>query len=340
MKILYYCAHPLFSRNDPAGYATHIREVIKGFEQQGHTVAPLIMGEQGKPAETTANTGAAPPQSTVKTLIKKLVPTALWEYLKERKLTQFDGYAEAELRQLIAAFQPDLVYERACFAQDSGVKVLSEMDIPHFMEVNAPMVEEHQRLTGGKASKRAAVVERLQIEKPTRVVVVSTALRQYFSERFKIDSQKILVTPNAFQHEHITQEAYDSKDLANELGLENKLVLGFVGSIFRWHGLDQLIDAFATFQPDPDLRLLIVGNGDSMDELQTQAKELGLADRVIFTGSIKHAEVFQYINLMDICIMARSNWYGSLRKDFRIWRHEENHHCTRCGSSTRCDGGW
>jgi glycosyltransferase involved in cell wall biosynthesis len=66
----------------------------------------------------------------------------------------------------------------------------------------------------------------------------------------------------------------------------------------------------------PKARLLIVGDGSILNDLKRQASGLGIENAVIFTGKIGHQHVFNYISVMDICIMAKSNWYGSPVKLF------------------------
>lgn len=53
-----------------------------------------------------------------------------------------------------------------------------------------------------------------------------------------------------------------------------------------------------------------------LGELQKLAKEVGIAEKVTFTGSVSHSDVYHYIDLMDIAVMAKSNWYGSPVKIF------------------------
>ena len=93
-------------------------------------------------------------------------------------------------------------------------------------------------------------------------------------------------------------------------------VIGFVGSIFPYHGVDLLIEAFAGLDENPDLRLLIVGDGSTLPELKSLAKRLGVLNRCIFTGSVPHRRVYAFMEVMDICCMARSNSYGSPVKIF------------------------
>ncbi len=90
------------------------------------------------------------------------------------------------------------------------------------------------------------------------------------------------------------------------LGIGNgDFVIGFAGSVERWYAIDELIRAL------PDLlvinsgtRLLVVGGSlftPYMKELRALASDLGVEDRVIFTGIQPNAELPEYIACMDAC---------------------------------------
>ncbi|MDN7025043.1 glycosyltransferase [Methanoculleus sp. FWC-SCC1] len=96
-----------------------------------------------------------------------------------------------------------------------------------------------------------------------------------------------------------------------ELGIDDDaFVLGFAGAVERWYALDEVIRAF----PDilairSDAVLLIVGGSlftDYSEELKRLAAELGIADRVVFTGAVEYREMPQYIAPMDLCTIPLS----------------------------------
>ncbi len=66
----------------------------------------------------------------------------------------------------------------------------------------------------------------------------------------------------------------------------------------------------------PNTHLLIVGGGETMEELKQKTKDLGVSDRVIFTGNVEHSLVFKYIKLIDIAVLPNTNWYMSPIKIF------------------------
>jgi len=100
-------------------------------------------------------------------------------------------------------------------------------------------------------------------------------------------------------------------DTRAELGIGNdEFIIGFSGSVERWYAIDDMIRAL----PDliryrPRTRLLVVGGSlftDYRAELETLAKDLGIADRIIFTGTKPYHELPRYIACMDVCAIPLS----------------------------------
>jgi glycosyltransferase involved in cell wall biosynthesis len=312
MKILYYSAHPNLPLSSRSGPGTHMREVISAWEKDGHEVKHLIMGGN----ELTAQASSIAPRKTLKSRVKPWIPKLIWETLKDRSLRKFDQHCAQELRRACESFQPDIIYERGYFNMLSGVQVAEEFKIFHALEMNAPYPEEKAAMEGkGLFHQKSVEAEQQQCEKTQLLVVVSSALKQYFVERTGIPAGKVLITPNAVNLNYLPSTSKASEIRASFSWSEHDLVFGFVGSIFPYHGVDKLIEAFALLKAT-NKRLLIVGDGALLNTYKARVTELGLNDRVRFTGAVDHREVYQYIDAMDITVMADSNWYGSPVKIF------------------------
>ncbi len=314
MRILYYSPHPLLSLNSPAGYATHMREMIRAFELLGHTVKPVILGDHSSPA---ADQAAVSPGG-LKSTLKKLLPGIIWETVKDISLIRFDRMAASLLEKEITTFKPDLIYERSSYMQVSGMQTAKKMGIRHILEVNSPYVEERVVL-GGRSLllNYAKQRERIQLSDTSAVVVVSSALKNHFLKNYPIPADNYLITPNAINVNDIRLSGSGNTSKAGFNWSENDFLFGFVGSMFKWHGVDLLLIAFDRLQKKYDhVKLLIVGDGSIMNELRDYVTAADLSDSVHFTGSIPHQFVFDHIQLMDCTIMAKSNWYGSPIKIF------------------------
>jgi glycosyltransferase involved in cell wall biosynthesis len=65
-----------------------------------------------------------------------------------------------------------------------------------------------------------------------------------------------------------------------------------IGRLVPQKGFDRAIDAVAQLAPrHPDLRLRIVGVGPLLADLEAQARQLGIADRVEFAGAVEHDDI-------------------------------------------------
>ena len=95
-----------------------------------------------------------------------------------------------------------------------------------------------------------------------------------------------------------------------------RVTLGFVGFVRDWHGLDTVVRAMAEPQVGPPVALLVVGEGPARTGLEALAAELGLGDRVRFTGLRPRAEIAPLINSFDIALLPASVPYASPLKLF------------------------
>src|SRR5690606_12539455 len=107
-----------------------------------------------------------------------------------------------------------------------------------------------------------------------------------------IDAARVTVIPNAVDIEGFQLSGDLDPVLRTRLGLDGATVLGFVGSFYAYEGLDLLLEAMPRLlAAHPSLRLLLVGGGPQDAALRAQAAALGIADKVVFTGRVPHAEV-------------------------------------------------
>ncbi len=310
MKLLYYSPHPRLSANAHTGYGTHMREMIAAFRAMGIEVKTIIAGDLDADSKALST---APSNS--KNRLRRFMPSLVWETLKDLKLMRFDTTMQQTLLDAIASFKPDVVYERVAYLQSSGVRACAKEGIRHIAEINAPFPEERIAFSG--RSMMLAVAKRAEreiISGSMAISVVSTALAEYIEKQVPGASAKTVVVSNCINPSDLQFDESTVQNLRTELRLGGVPVIGFVGSVFPYHGVDILIDAFTKLVVDA--RLLIVGDGASIPELKERASQLGNQQKVIFTGSIPHSEIYAYIELMDICCMAKSNWYGSPVKIF------------------------
>lgn len=88
--------------------------------------------------------------------------------------------------------------------------------------------------------------------------------------------------------------------------LVGKKVVGFIGSFYRYEGLDLLVKAFAKVaEQQADTVLLLVGGGEMKEELEQLIRRLGLAGRVMMPGRIPHERVPGVYAMIDVLAYPR-----------------------------------
>lgn len=138
------------------------------------------------------------------------------------------------------------------------------------------------------------------VKRANAVITLCQGLRkELISRGFK--PEKIFVVPNAVDLNRFTPLSRDNQ-LAQKLGVNNNIVLGFIGSFYRFEGLDLLVKAVAKIEK---VKLILVGDGEKYEELKKLVSELNLSSKVILTGRILHNEVKKYYSLMDIMVYPR-----------------------------------
>lgn len=97
----------------------------------------------------------------------------------------------------------------------------------------------------------------------------------------------------------------DGKGLRNEQGWKDETILISVGRLAAEKNWDTLLRAFAKSQAEHmNVRLVLIGDGNARQSLEALAAELGVADRVTFTGSLPFEEVPRYLKAADVFVFA------------------------------------
>ena len=116
-----------------------------------------------------------------------------------------------------------------------------------------------------------------------------------------VRSDVITIVPNAVDP-HLFVPRERDRELERQLGVEEACVIGFVGTLTHYEGLDDLLRAGARLKHDSStpLKYLFVGDGPATLDLVSLAEELGLASDVCFTGRVSPRDVHRYLSVIDI----------------------------------------
>jgi len=96
----------------------------------------------------------------------------------------------------------------------------------------------------------------------------------------------------------------DANALRGKLGLkETDKVLTYMGSFFYFSGLPEAINSFSqVVNKDEAIKFLIIGGGEQDAYLRDLVQDLGISDKVIFTGFVDYSELPNYLGLAKVGI--------------------------------------
>ena len=293
MRILYH--HRIASKD---GQITHIEEMVDALRALGHVVE--IVG----PDVHTTDTGQGGSAGWVGRL-KKTLPGALYELAEA-------GYSLVAYRRLRAAiqrFRPDVIYERYALYQPAGVWASGRTGIPLLLEVNAPYAIARRKYHQLRLGWMADAFERYTFRGADRVFPVTQVLGDMLVG-MGVQASRIRVIPNGINPSAFA--ALPSIATAKgRHGLGQQLVIGFIGFVREWDQLDRIVDWLAARPADDPATLMVVGDGPVRAELEAQARRLGVAHKLVFTGVVPRHEVPAHAMAFDIALQTALVPYAS-----------------------------
>jgi len=217
---------------------------------------------------------------------------------------------ELRLQELALELKPQIIHAHSPVLNAlPALKVGRRLGIPVVYEVRAfwedAAVDHGTTHEGSLRYRMTRRMETHALKRAQHVFTICEGLRSDIVAR-GIAANKVTVIPNAVDIDSFEPGGQAEQGLKEQLGLSGCKVLGFIGSFYAYEGLDLLLAALPEIlQRRPEVRVLLVGGGPQDAALKAQAQSLGIADKVVFTGRVPHAEVKRYYDLVDVLVYPR-----------------------------------
>ena len=296
MKILYH--HRIRSKD---GQYVHVEELTTALKRLGHEI--VMAGPAAVEREQFGS------DAGLVAWLKRYLPRFVYELMEL-------AYAVLDYRRLARAartHKPDCLYERYNLYLPSGVWVHRRFRLPMLLEVNAPLYAERKKYDGISLDRLARWTETYAWRNADIVLPVTEVLAGEVRNA-GVPGERIAVVPNGIDKERFGR-APSLADAKAALGLQNRLVLGFVGFMRDWHGLDRVIDLIAA-DKGRTRHLLLVGDGPARAGLERRARELGVGEHVTFAGIVARDRIADYVAAFDIALQPEVVAYASPLKLF------------------------
>lgn len=174
--------------------------------------------------------------------------------------------------------------------------------VPFVFELRDLWPESIKAVGAMRDSVLIRALERLELHlyrRATRIVSVTRSFREILARR-GIDPAKIDVVTNGADLARFSPQPRDQA-VARELGLENRFVVGYIGTHGMAHALETVLVAADRLRHE-GFAFLLLGDGARKEALQAQARSMSL-DNVVFVDSVPKQDVPRYWSLLDAAII-------------------------------------
>ncbi|MFH1678408.1 MAG: glycosyltransferase family 4 protein [Candidatus Omnitrophota bacterium] len=299
MKILYH------HRTQAKGAeGVHIREVVKALRETGDEV--FIVSPPG--IDVFEEDVSVSRQGTILSRLWKYISRYFPQIGFEILELCYNLTAHKNIKAVLEKEKIDFIYERCAFFLWAGAYLAKKYGIPIILEVNevSGIKRNRPQILKGLIKK----IEKQVFTKADAVIAVSSFLKKRI-ESMGIVSDKIYLIPNAVNIKQFNSDI-QGKQVRSEFGLDGKIVLGFVGCFSWWDNLIFLGQAFSDLlKRQPNLHLLLIGDGDAGSELAGFVKQEKLEESITLNDRVPRSRIPEFIAAMDICLIPHSNPFGS-----------------------------
>ena len=205
-------------------------------------------------------------------------------------------YHRREIKRQIKEFKPDVIVGFGIINTYLASRTAKKEKIPfiyYWIDVLHMLIPEKGFQALGE------YLERVTIKNSTQVLTINHKLED-FVKAMGADNTKVIGA--GIDLEKFDPEI-DGTGIRKEYGINDEdTLLFFMGFLYNFAGLKEVALEIAN-ETHPNLKLMIVGDGDGYQELQDIVEKNDLSSKVILAGLKSYSEIPELVQASDICIL-------------------------------------
>lgn len=253
------------------------------------------------------------------------------KYLRQIGLDEVDGNDLRDMRgvqkryteyvgRMVAKKKPDAIHAHDWLTMEAGMRAKEISGAPLIVHVHAT---EFDRAGATSGNPLVHEIEYQGLMMADRIFAVSQITKDIIVSRYGIPADKVEVVYNAIDLASLGNYEYDRRTYSylETLKDEGYTVVATITRFTVQKGLTHFIQAAARASEKHDkLVFLLAGDGEQRDELIRLSADLGIADKVFFTGFVRGKQWRDAYNVADIFVMS------SVSEPFGLTALEAAHH--------------
>jgi len=274
---------------DVGGSVTHAAGILGAFKAIGLQV--VLITEAHPPPQLVGavhHVDVLPP-----------LPASLRLTREIRRLAS-NRLARSAVRRALAQLDDPFIYARHQALTTAAADISSCCGVPLVLEWNASERWAIEHWTRSPSTVKRLVLpivglmERRVLRGAELVAAVSAAAAE-MAVGAGAAPGSVVIIPNG-----VDVQAVDgaTAEVLPQVPLDGSLRVGWVGSFGEWHGASILVEALARTQSRA--HAVMVGDGIEREACEQLAQQLGVADRIVFTGRLSHPQTLQALARCDV----------------------------------------
>lgn len=188
----------------------------------------------------------------------------------------------------------DIIHSHDWLTYPAGIHAKNILGKPLVVHVHATDFDRSR----GNVNPQVFQIEKNGMDYADHIICVSDLTRRTVIEKYHQNPMKVTTVHNAV-------EPLSSDILAlNPTKLAKDKVVTFLGRITMQKGPEYFVEAAAAvLKKSKNIRFVMAGSGDMMEQMIYLAAQRGISDRFHFTGFLKGKQVYEMLKRSDVYIM-------------------------------------
>lgn len=196
---------------------------------------------------------------------------------------------------VIARSEPyDVIHSHDWLTYPAGIHAKHVSGKPLVIHVHATDFDRSR----GQVNPQVYSIEKNGMDHADKIICVSNLTRNTVIEKYHQDPNKVVTVHNA------VEPVSEVVDAIQPIRNTDEKIVTFLGRITMQKGPEYFVEAASrVLQKTRNVRFVMAGNGDMMEEMIRLAAKRGISERFHFPGFLKGPAVYEMLKSSDVYIM-------------------------------------